>query len=407
MFATLGGAGLCLARPTAGRAASAPTAPVAVSRCRSYNRAELLPVLESSFDRIGGLGRLVKGKTVAIKLNFNGGPTVRLGHLPLGDSHWPHPDLICATMHLMTKAGARRIRLIECAGRDPSEPFEEHFLAANWNPEDFRRAADRVEFENTNFMGPAKRFARFPVPGGGLLFPAYDLNHSYADCDVFVTMAKYKDHPTTGVTIIMKNLFGMTPTMVYGENAKQHEKEGTVGGSRMEMMHYGKGDPAFGALSEVDPKSPRDDGYRLPRIIADLCAARPVHLAIMDGIKTMAGAQTPDPWCTPVNPGVLMVGTNVVNTAAVAVAAMNYDPRATRGTVPFEECDNKLLLAEQLGVGTCDLKRIEVLGSSVREVAFDFRALRESRRAELNRLFPHRHKYGPFAERLRRHDNLG
>ena len=41
------------------------------------------------FDKLGGLGRLVKGKTVAIKLNFNGGATVRLGHYPLGDTHWP------------------------------------------------------------------------------------------------------------------------------------------------------------------------------------------------------------------------------------------------------------------------------------------------------------------------------
>jgi uncharacterized protein (DUF362 family) len=101
----------------------------------------------------------------------------------------------------------------------------------------------------------------------------------------------------------------------------------------------------------------------------------------MDGVKTMAGAQTPDPWCTPVEPGVLMAGTNVVNTAAVAIAAMNYDPRATKGTVPFERSDNKLLLAEQLGVGSADPSRIEVIGQSIQEVLFDFRSLREKRRA--------------------------
>jgi uncharacterized protein (DUF362 family) len=137
----------------------------------------------------------------------------------------------------------------------------------------------------------------------------------------------------------------------------------------------------MGALPEIDPASPRDDGYRVPRIVADLTAARPVHLAIIDGIKTMAGGQTPDPWCTPVAPGVLIAGTNVVNTAAVGMAAMNYDPRATKGSVPFERSDNKLLLAEQLGVGSADLSRIEVAGLSIREVMFDFRALREKRRA--------------------------
>ena len=106
-----------------------------------------------------------------------------------------------------------------------------------------------------------------------------------------------------------------------------------------------------------------------------------MHLAIIDGVKTMAGGQTPDPWCTPVEPGVLMAGTNVVNTAAVAVAAMNYDPRAPKGTVPFERSDNKLLLAEELGVGSADPSRIEVIGPSIREVMFDFRALREKQRA--------------------------
>ena len=75
-----------------------------------------------------------------------------------------------------------------------------------------------------------------------------------------------------------------------------------------------------------------------------------------------------------------MAGTNVVNTAAVAVAAMNYDPRAPKGTVPFERSDNKLLLAEQLGVGSADPSRIEVVGLSIQEVMFDFRALREKQR---------------------------
>ena len=67
---------------------------------------------------------------------------------------------------------------------------------------------------------------------------------------------------------------------------------------------------------------------------------------------------------------------------------MNYNPRAPRGTVPFERSDNKLLLAEQLGAGSCDLSRIEVIGPSIAEVKFDFLALREKRRAMLQKLFP-------------------
>lgn len=371
------------------KAANAPAAPVAIARCKSYQPSQLIPVLEGMFDKLGGLGRLVKGKTVAIKLNFNGGSTVRLGFLPLGDTHWPHPDLLAAAMHLLARAGARTIRLVECAPIPWTTPFQEFFLEANWSVRDLVAAAPRVEFENTNYPGPSGKFVRLPVPGGGLLYPAYDVNHSYVDCDVFVSIAKFKDHPTTGVTTVMKNLFGLTPLMVYGNYAGKWEENDLVAGiDRIMQLHRGVGRPAYGALEELDPASPREDGYRVPRIVADLCAARPVHLAILDGIKTMAGGQTPNLSCTPVEPGVLMAGTNVVNTAAVAVAAMNYDPRAPRGAVPFERCDNKFLLAEQLGAGSCDLSRIEIIGPSVQEVSFDFRSLREKQRELRQRLSP-------------------
>ena len=52
-------------------------------------------------------------------------------------------------------------------------------------------------------------------------------------------------------------------------------------------------------------------------------------------------------------------------TDAVATSMMGYDPRALKGTAPFKNCDNTLLLAEGLGVGSADLKRIEVRGAKV------------------------------------------
>jgi hypothetical protein len=52
---------------------------------------------------------------------------------------------------------------------------------------------------------------------------------------------------------------------------------------------------------------------------------------------------------------------------------MGFDPMADRGTAPFETCDNTLRLAEELGVGTRDLKRIEVIGARVGDVVFDYR----------------------------------
>jgi hypothetical protein len=46
---------------------------------------------------------------------------------------------------------------------------------------------------------------------------------------------------------------------------------------------------------------------------------------------------------------------------------------ADRGTPPFETCDSTLRLAEQLGVGTRDLNQIEVLGTPMAKVRFNFR----------------------------------
>jgi len=50
------------------------------------------------------------------------------------------------------------------------------------------------------------------------------------------------------------------------------------------------------------------------------------------------------------------------------------DPRATRGKPPFDQCDNHLLLAEQAGLGTADLARIEILGSPIATVAQRYRS---------------------------------
>jgi uncharacterized protein (DUF362 family) len=73
-----------------------------------------------------------------------------------------------------------------------------------------------------------------------------------------------------------------------------------------------------------------------------------------------------------VRPGILIVGTNPVSTDAVAAAAMGYDPRAPRGTLPFSHCDNTLRLAEAHGLGTTDLARIEVRGLAIARARFPF-----------------------------------
>ena len=140
------------------------------------------------------------------------------------------------------------------------------------------------------------------------------------------------------------------------------------------MFHSGSRQPSRSAPSENDPSSPREGGYRVPRIVADLVAARPVHLAVIDGIRSMTGGEGPwIPRCRPVSPGVLIAGLNPVTTDAVGTAVMGFDPMADRGRAPFETCDSTLRLAEEHGAGTRDLSRIEVVGTAIHEARFDFR----------------------------------
>jgi uncharacterized protein (DUF362 family) len=69
----------------------------------------------------------------------------------------------------------------------------------------------------------------------------------------------------------------------------------------------------------------------------------------------------------------LIAGTNCVTTDTVCTALMGFDPMADRGTVPFENCDSTLRLAEERGIGTRDLKRIEVLGLPIAKGRIEFR----------------------------------
>jgi uncharacterized protein (DUF362 family) len=380
LWKTSAAAGAWLAAPPLIRG-SAPAGRVALAKCKTYDRSELLPVMQRMFDQLGGLGNLVKGKTVAVKINLTGSPTYRLGYQPLEDTHYTHPHVIAVAAHLMAQAGARRIRILESPW-STADPLEEYMLRANWEPRDILNAAPNVEFENTNYLGRAKKYSRMTVPFGGYIFPAFDLNHSYEDCDVFVSIAKMKEHATAGVTLSMKNCFGLTPCTIYGTGAGIDEPSEVPKGGR-DLVHAGNRQPSKSAPSEKDPTTPRQDTYRVPRTVVDLNAARPVHLAIIEGVKTMTGGE--GPWVREdlqaVAPGVIVAGLNAVNTDAVAMAVMGFDPMADRGTPPFERCDSTLKLAEEAGLGTRDLSRMEVAGPAIAEVKFDFAGMRKRRRA--------------------------
>ena len=380
-------AGAMAARPAEGAArptSAGPAEPVSVAKVRSYD-VDLTAQFRQMFDQIGGIDNQVKGKTVGIKVNLTGG-----GAFPgytSGDTHWVHPRVVGAAVAAFGALGAKRIRILEgCESRKRGYKLEDKLLSGGWDVSAIRNAAPLVEFEETDTPGQAKQYSLLKVQSKPYVFPAFQVNHSYEDCDFFVSMGKMKNHEEMGLTLCIKNLFGITPLGVYSDREK--------------VFHYGQVQSPSGVPAELDPKSNRYEGWRLPRVLADILGARPVDLAIADGIVSMVGGE--GPWVLgskPCHPGLLVVGRNCVNTDAVAAAVMGYNPRAGRHEAPYrvfknpkdhppEQChpvdeafqyaDNMALLAEAAGLGSADLDKIDVRGVPVKEAMFEYEAFWKS-----------------------------
>ena len=101
-----------MATPGMASVLKAPASRVAIGQCAEYDR-QVAEVLSAMFDQLGGIAPLVRGKTVAIKLNMTGSTKVKLGNLPNQTTHWVHPQVIGSLVSLLGSAGARRIRLLE------------------------------------------------------------------------------------------------------------------------------------------------------------------------------------------------------------------------------------------------------------------------------------------------------
>lgn len=340
---------------------------VAIVSCQAYGP-EVRTALKSSFDLIGGVGQLVRNKTVAVKLNLTGTNfTWFLGRCT-GETYMTHSATLMALLSLLFEAGAARVRLLEST--QSMATLQESLVDAGWDVKAIG-AMGKVEYENTRNLGLGKGYAHVKVPFGGYMFSAFDFNHSYHDTDVLISMAKLKRHVTAGVTLSMKNLFGITPNSIYGSGAGSEDATDGRG-----PLHNPQGFEKV-VLPNLRPDATsRSPFVRVPKIVVDVCSARPIDLAIIDGISAMTGGE--GPWCGQVaeikltTPGVLIVGRNPVSTDAVATAVMGYDPRAPRGTKPFSDGENHLLLAEQAGLGTADLAQIDVRGVPIEKARYPY-----------------------------------
>jgi uncharacterized protein (DUF362 family) len=346
---------------------SQANAKVAIVSCRSYGP-EVRPALAQCFDLLGGIGPLVKNKTVTVKLNLTGSSAKPLLGRPVGETYTTHFTTAMALGSLLFGAGARRVRFVEST--QSKHGLESTLTEYAWDVPALT-ALGKVEFENTRNLGQGKKYSHLRVPGGGYMFSAWDLNHAYEDTDVLVSLAKLKNHLAAGVTLSMKNLFGLPPNSVYGTDAGKE----TATGPRF-PLHDPKGFESLKLAGLRAGPLPTDPMSRVPRITVDICAARPIHLAIIDGIMAMSGGE--GPWSGEqrlkvTTPGVLIAGLNPVSTDAVSTAVMGYaNPRAARGVKPFTDCENHLLLAEQAGLGTADLAQIDLRGLTIEKARYPY-----------------------------------
>jgi len=349
------------------RSAAAPSSPVALVRCESYEPKVFREALEKSFDLVGGIKTLVRDKTVAVKLNLTGLSWKPVFGLPAHETYQTQPNTAAALCALLAEAGARRIVLIENLYWE--KPFEEVLTEEGWDVKAVQAAGEhKVTFEDTRNRGQFPGYSRFKVPWGGYMYPAFDLNQRFEKCDVLMSLAKLKQHVTAGVTGAVKNCFGNTPTSLYGDTAP--DERGLI--HRAVMFHGGDKAVPKGVPAELAHGVPKKSTMRVPNITADIFGARPTELNIVDGIRTIRGGE--GHWNEGIglmNPKVLLVGRNGVCTDAVGTAVMGFDPQAGESKMPFQGANHLQLLAAA-GVGTNDPKRIDVRGEAIKDVVCPF-----------------------------------
>src|SRR5205807_10496786 len=161
-------------------ARSRADAKVAIVPCVSYRPEEVKPALKKLFDLLGGIGSLVKNKTVTVKLNLTGTNFAQFLNLPTGETYLTHYSTAAALATLLFEAGAKRVRFVEST--QSRSNLETTLGFADWDVPALQ-AMGQIEFENTRNLGRGKSYSHVKVPTGGLMFSNFDLKRAYEETD--------------------------------------------------------------------------------------------------------------------------------------------------------------------------------------------------------------------------------
>ena len=334
--------------PAATAAANTPAAStgvqpvVSIVRAASYDPKLIRQQVQAALDAIGGVADVLKhGNRVAIKVNMTGSKQMaKVSGLPEVETYHTHPEVVRAVGQLLRDAGVTKLYIVEAV-----------YSQAHWHDYGWDEVAKSLDatLVDLNDFAPYKDFAATPVVGTPNVYDKFTLNPVLSEIDAFVSIPKMKCHSTLGVTHSVKNLVGLVPYRFY-TLAKTDE--------------YRSG---FHGQASETPK-------RLPGVVMDLNRARPVNLAVIDGIMTVDGGE--GSWINGLNqlkPGVIFAGKDPVATDAVATSAMGFDPQADYPSDPFPHAQNHLNMAHQLGLGTNVLSEIKVVGPSIADIQMKFK----------------------------------
>jgi len=322
--------------------APSAAAQVAVARVGSYDRTRVRQAVRSLLDGIGGLAGLVRpGDRVALKVNLTGGSHFSPPPgVPATESYMTHPEVVRALAESLRDAGARELYIVEALFDDGSFQRYGYLEVAQ---------AVGATLVDLNQPQPYGDFAVVRVGPGWFIYQQFTMNRLLQEVNTFISVAKLKAHCRCGVTLAMKNLVGLVPTAAYRLSASDWWRS---------ALHGANNDQAR---------------TRLPRVVVDLNRARPIHLALIDGIRSGDAGEVPRGAFAPLAPGVLVASRDPVAADAVASAIMGFDPAASYPNPPFVNADNHLELASQMGLGTHRLDRIQVAGERIADVRQPFR----------------------------------
>ncbi|MGC8780975.1 MAG: DUF362 domain-containing protein [Anaerolineae bacterium] len=315
---------------------------VAIAQAASYDPKLIRQQVQSALDKIGGIADILKhGNRAAIKVNITGSKQMqRVGNLPEVETYHTHPEVVRATGQLLRDAGITKLYIVEAV-----------YAKAHWHDYGWDEVAKALgaTLVDLNDTAPYNDFATAPVPGTPNIYEQFTFNHVLGEIDTFVSIPKMKCHNTCGVTHSLKNLVGLVPYRFYTMNDKDEYRSG------------------FHGPQAETPK-------RLPGVIMDLNRARPINLAVIDGVMTVEGGE--GPWVKGLNqlkPGVLIAGKDPVAADAIATAVMGFDPQAEFPSPPFVHAYNHLNMAHRLGLGTNVLDEINVVGAAIADVRTRFK----------------------------------